>query len=150
MITLRALGADDLAALAALEQASQPLPWTDEALLVELVHDEAVVTGAFVHEKLSGYVAVRRVVDECWVLNIATHPAARRQGIGQRLMDAAAARGRSWLSSSLWLEVREGNAGARGLYERCGLVVVGRRPAYYPPVVFGAPREAAVVMSRPL
>jgi ribosomal-protein-alanine N-acetyltransferase len=150
VIALRSLVVDDLDALAALERASQPQPWTDEALLVELVHGDAVVTGAFVDGALAGYVALRRIVDECWVLNIATHPTARRRGIGARLMEAGTARGRAWLSSSLWLEVREGNASARALYERCGLAVVGRRPGYYPPLQDGAPREAAILMSKTL
>ena len=150
MIELRPLVVDDLDALAALERASQPKPWSDAALLVELVHADAVVIGAFVDGALAGYVALRRIVDECWVLNIATHPSARRRGVGARLMDAAAERGRAWLSSSLWLEVREGNDGARALYERSGLAVVGRRPGYYPPLVDGAPREAAILMSKAL
>jgi ribosomal-protein-alanine N-acetyltransferase len=150
VIELRRLVVDDLDALAALERASQPQPWTDEALLVELVHEDAVVTGAFVGGALAAYVALRRLVDECWVLNIATHPQARRKGLAARLLDAAAARGKAWLSSSLWLEVREGNAGARALYERCGLAVVGRRPDYYPPLVDGAPREAAILMTKSL
>jgi ribosomal-protein-alanine N-acetyltransferase len=150
VIALRRLVVDDLDALAALERASQPQPWADDALLVELVHEQAVVTGAFVDDALAGFVALRLIVDECWVLNIATHPNARRQGIGARLLDAAVARGRSWLTSSLWLEVREGNAPARALYERCGLAVVGRRPGYYPPLQQGGPREAAVLMTRAL
>ena len=150
MIVLRPLVVDDLDALAALERASQPLPWSDEALLVEIVHADAFVVGAFVDAVLAGYVALRRIVDECWVLNIATHPSARRQGVGARLIEAAAARGRAWLSSTLWLEVREGNGGARAMYERCGLAVVGRRPGYYPALEAGAPREAAILMSKTL
>jgi ribosomal-protein-alanine N-acetyltransferase len=151
VIAIRALGVDHLDAVAALEQAAQPQPWTDAALLVELVHDDAVVAGAFDgDDALVGYVAVRRLVDECWILNLATHPTARRRGVAARLMDEAMAHGRAWASSSLWLEVREENVGARALYERCGLVVVGRRPGYYPPLVPGAPREAAILMRRAL
>jgi len=149
VIAVRALGVDDLDAVASLERASQPQPWSDAALLVELVHDDAVVIGAFDDGALVGYVAVRRLVDECWILNIATHPSARRRGVAVRLMDEAVARGAVWASTSLWLEVREDNAGARALYERCGLAAVGRRPGYYPPLLPG-PREAAILMRRAL
>jgi ribosomal-protein-alanine N-acetyltransferase len=153
-VALRRLGVDDLEALAALEAAAHPLPWTDAALLVELVHDDAVVWGAFdvgaggEATTLVGHVVVRRLVDEAWVLDIATHPAARRRGIARRLIDAALAAAQAWTTPSLWLEVREGNSAARALYERCGFVVVGRRPGYYPPLVEGQPREAAVLMRR--
>jgi ribosomal-protein-alanine N-acetyltransferase len=151
LTSVRRLVVADLDALTDLEVAAQHLPWTSGALLVELVHEDAFVFGAVADDDaLVGHVVVRRMLDECWILNIATHPAARRQGIGRRLLEAAVARGRAWLSTSLWLEVREGNAPARALYERLGMRVVGRRPGYYPPVVDGAPREAAVLMSMAL
>ncbi len=150
MIAVRNLGVDDLPSIVSVERAAQDLPWSDEALLVELFHADAAVLGAFVDARLAGYVAVRRILDECWILNIATHPEVRRRGVGARLIDAARARGCVWLSSALWLEVRESNAAARSLYERSGLVVVGQRPGYYPPLRPGAPRETAVLMSRTL
>jgi ribosomal-protein-alanine N-acetyltransferase len=151
-VPIRRLGIDDLGALFALECAAQPLGWSEDALLVELVHDDALVFGVVDDGALVAYVAVRQILDELWILNIATHPQHRRRGYAGRLLALAA----TWrpapagpAPSSLWLEVREGNVGARALYERHGFVVVGTRPGYYPGLD-GRAREAAVVMRRPL
>lgn len=151
----RPLTVDDLDALCALEAASQPLPWDRAALLAELTHADAVVEGAFVDGvrvgalvgALVGYVAVRRIAGETWILNLATAPAARRRGVGRVLVDAAAAHAAA-AREPLWLEVREGNVGARALYAQCGFVEVGRRPGYYRPVPPSTTAEAAVLMTR--
>lgn len=150
---VRRLGVDDLAALFALDQVAQPLGWSEEALLVELVHEHAVVLGFIDDDDVPvGYVVVRQIVDELWILNIATHPEHRRRGHADRLLSLAAAQRPSPTGptpTSLWLEVREGNDGARALYSRHGFVVVGVRPGYYPGLA-GGPREAAVLMRRSL
>jgi ribosomal-protein-alanine N-acetyltransferase len=152
--TCRRLTVDDLGALFALEQAAQPIGWTEDALLLELVHDDAVVIGRHVEEVLVAYCVARAIVDERWILNIATHPEHRRRGHADALLKAAAqmAHGTTHApTTSLWLEVRASNHGAQALYMRHGFVVVGRRPAYYPALPDGdGEREAAILMRRPL
>lgn len=147
---LRVLGREDLAALLEVERASQPLPWSEAQLLEELLHEDAIVSGAFVDGTLSGYAAWRATVDELWLLNLAVLPSHRRRGLGRLLVEEGEALARARGLSSLWLEVREGNEGARVLYESAGFVVVGRRPAYYRPLTEGAPREDALLMRRSL
>lgn len=146
----RALGVDDLEALHALEVRAQPLPWSDDQLLLELVNDDARVLGVFVDDVLAGYVALRKMVDELWVLNIAVDPAQRRQGHARALFESALNHARAQLMSSLWLEVREGNRGARALYLAMGLEERATRKGYYPPVPPATEREAAVLMARVL
>lgn len=144
------LGVNDLEALFALETAAHPGGWSEEAILVELVHPDAKVFGVRDDGALVAWCALRVVLDELWVLNIATHPAARRRGHADRLLRAAAADGvfGSALTGT-WLEVREGNSGALALYERHGFVRQGRRPNYYPPLAPATAREAAVIMRAP-
>lgn len=145
----RALTIDDLDVLCALEAASQPLPWDRAALAAELAHADAVVVGAFVDDGrvLVGYIAIRRIAGETWILNLATAPVARRRGVGRLLVDVAAAHAAA-AREPLWLEVREGNGGARALYAQCGFVEVGRRPGYYRPAPPSTTAEAAVLMTR--
>jgi ribosomal-protein-alanine N-acetyltransferase len=148
---IRALSVDDLEPLHALELASQPLPWSDDQLLLELVNDDATVLGMLDSEHgLVGHVVMRRMVDELWVLNICVHPAHRRHGHARALLDSAMQHGRAKLMTTLWLEVREGNAAARALYDAIGLKETAKRPAYYPPIPPSTERETAVLMSRPL
>lgn len=94
---------------------------------------------------LLGYWVAMPVLDEVHLLNIAVAPEHRRQGWGQVLLQSLAtqalAKGAQWL----WLEVRTGNAPARGLYQRFGFQPMGVRKQYYP--AGHGQREDAVVMS---
>ncbi len=147
MSALVRLSTADLEPLATLEARAQPLPWSEDQLLLELVHDDAQVIGALRDGALLGFVVVRRIVDEAWVLNLAVDPEQRRVGLGRRLMDAARGAARAWGCTSLWLEVREGNASARALYHAVGMTERGRRPGYYAPLAPATEREVAVLMA---
>lgn len=146
-MALLRLGATDLEPLAALEQRVQPLPWSDDQLLLELVNDDARVLGLVDDGALHGYVVVRRMLEEAWILNLAVDPARRRTGLGHRLLQAAHDVARDWACASLWLEVRESNAPARALYRRMGMGERGRRDGYYAPIPPATKREVAVLMA---
>lgn len=75
------------------------------------------------------------------------NPAARRQGLGARLLAEVIATARAAGATRLMLEVRAGNQAAQALYQRAGFMVTGRRKGYYP-----APdgREDACLMDKPL
>lgn len=147
MIALLRLGTADLEPLAALEARAQPLPWSEDQLLLELVHDDARVLGLVDDGALCGYVAVRKILEEAWILNVAVDESRRRAGLGRRLLEAALQVAQLWRCSSLWLEVREGNAPARALYQALGLTERGRRPGYYAPIPPSSTRETAVLMA---
>ena len=86
---IRRLGPSDLAALVALENAAQAAPWTPQALADELRHDDGAVLGFVSAGSLIGHVCLRRIVDELWILNLATHPQQRRTGIARALISQA-------------------------------------------------------------
>src|ERR1700685_4492534 len=76
-----------------------------------------------------GFLASRQTAPgEREILFIAVDPAYRRHGIAKELRkrELAASRG-EW-----FLEVRESNLAAIGLYESLGFRVAGRRENYYP------------------
>ncbi len=65
------------------------------------------------------------------IITIDVAPAARRRGMGTRLMDWMAAKGRELHVQALRLEVAVDNADAIGFYRRAGFAEVGRIPGYY-------------------
>jgi [ribosomal protein S18]-alanine N-acetyltransferase len=145
-MSVRPLAARDLEALVALEGAAQQRGWSAGQLEEELMRADAEVRGLFEDERLVGYAAWRQSVDELWLLNLAVAPARRRHGYGRILVAEGGALARARGCTTLWLEVRASNEGARVLYEKLGFAVVGRRPGYYPPLTDGAPREDALQM----
>lgn len=147
---LRPLTSGDADALATLERDAQPLPWSPTKLREELEHDHAHVLGAFDDDELVAYAAYRRIADEVWLLNLAVHPRARRQGLARALLEEGVRWARAVGASSLWLEVRAGNAAARHLYASSGFLEEATRRRYYPPLDGRGPREDAILMRRPL
>lgn len=85
-----------------------------------------------------GFLATRQTAPgENEILNLAVDPAARRMGVGYRLVrQALESRSGEW-----FLEVRASNVAAIRLYEDLGFVRSGTRENYY-----GEPPEAAIVM----
>jgi ribosomal-protein-alanine N-acetyltransferase len=71
-------------------------------------------------------------VDSEWELeNIVVARAARRQGVGTRLLSEFVAHARSERGSGIYLEVRESNHSARALYRKAGFEETGLRKSYY-------------------
>jgi ribosomal-protein-alanine N-acetyltransferase len=79
---------------------------------------------------------------EADLVNLAVVPAARRRGVGRRLLEAAVAFCRRRGVALLWLRVRASNHAARAFYLQAGFRTVGRFRAYY-----ATPREDAVLMA---
>ena len=79
-----------------------------------------------------GFILTRTVADEAEILTLAVRPPARRQGLGARLVRAAARRAAASGATRMFLEVAEDNAAARALYGGLGFEPAGRRPRYYP------------------
>ena len=90
-----------------------------------------------------GYAGLLVILDEGYITNVAVHPDFRRLGIASALLEAFERFGREKELSFLTLEVRNGNAPARGLYTKHGFEDVGRRRNYYE-----HPREDAIIMTR--
>lgn len=99
-------------------------------------------------EEPVGFVLARAAGGEAEILSIGVVPAARRGGIGRRLLAAGTTRAASAGADALFLEVAEGNQAARQLYEQIGFEIVGRRADYYRHA--NGTGEAALVMRREL
>ena len=125
-----------------IEQQSFSVPWTEAMLRLQLAPDSHVFLTAGTAEGVVGYVGMLYVLDEGYISNVAVRPDCRRQGVAEALLAALEERARALLLRFVTLEVRESNAPALALYEKCGYRIVGRRKNYYE-----KPREDAILMT---
>lgn len=132
------------------EAQSYPTPWSPGVFQSELEQvrrgtrfyvvarrlptgDPAAVDATAVRRRgeIVGHAGLWFAVDEAHVTNVAVRAAARREGVGRRLMlvlaDEAIRRG-----CTAWtLEVRVSSSGAQELYRRFGFAPAGVRQKYY-------------------
>ena len=113
-------------ALAVLHAEAFDTPW-DAASLSALLDSP----GVFAVEQPDGFILIRVVADEAEILTLAVRPAARRSGLGGRLVEAAVIRAAALGAERMFLEVAEDTVAARALYARAGFVEAGRRRGYY-------------------
>ena len=133
---------EDAPKLAAIDALCFADPWSERSFADALQGAGYAFFGCLGKEGLLGYAGMLTVLDEADVTNVAVLPTARRQGIGRSLVEALIAEARRREVRLLHLEVREGNEGARALYEGLGFRVDGRRKAYY-----RHPTEDAILMT---
>lgn len=112
--------------LAALHAQAFDAPW-DAAAFADLLDQP----GVFAVAEPDGFILMRLVLDEAEILTLAVQPAARRAGLGGRLVGEGVVRATQGGAARVFLEVAESNAAARALYARAGFAEVGRRRAYY-------------------
>ena len=142
---IRPAQGSDAKALAAIEQACFSDPWS-EASIAETVQYET--TRSFVAASGGepiGYVMARISGEEAEILNLAVLPGFRRKGIARCLLSEAVASLGSAGVREAYLEVRQTNGSAIGLYQSAGFRPVGLRPDYY-----RNPREDALVLRAPI
>ncbi len=93
--------------------------------------------------KILAYAVYYVCGDEADLANIATMPEMRRHGIGGALLDETLEISRRGGVLRTFLEVRESNESARGLYLSRGFAEIGKRRRYY-----RNPTEDAILMAK--
>lgn len=121
------------------------VPWSAASLRSELNSPFANYFYVTVDGVFAGYGGFLSLSGEGEITRIAVLPQFRRMGLGKQLMEAMLSRAGELGLSAMFLEVRESNSPAIGLYQSFGFSQVGRRPNYYTD-----PTEAAVLMSADL
>lgn len=134
-VVLRPLTAADLDAVARIEAASAPTPWSRQLFAGELTVSPRLRHWlvAEVDAQVVAFAGVMILDDEAHLMNIAVAPSHRRFGLGGQLLialiDEVVDRGVRHLT----LEVRVDNTAALALYRRFSLAPVGTRKDYYGP-----------------
>lgn len=116
-----------LAELHALCFTETPRPWS-AAEFASLIPDTSILLLSCPQGFALGQIAGPEVT----LLTLAVHPAHRRQGLAQRLLQDFETRARARGAIEAFLEVAETNHPARALYAALGYVGTGRRRGYYP------------------
>lgn len=130
--TLRPMTADDVPAVAALEEASFQEPWSQRVLREELAAPaRTYVVAEDTNGRVVGYAGLMMTVGEAHVMTVAVDPQHRSRGIGTRLMLEMARAALRAGAEHLTLEVRATNGEAIRLYERFGFQPIGVRRNYY-------------------
>ena len=120
---------------------SLPEAWNIESIEKELSNKLAKYLVALDGNTVIGFVGMWIVFDEGDITNIAVHPAYRKQGIGNLLMNSLIALCKENNITSLTLEVRESNLPAQNLYKKHEFTEEGIRKNFY-----DNPKENAIIM----
>ena len=146
-MNIRPATSADCAALAAIDRAGNPAPWSAARFQTALNSRFDTVLLAERQSRPAAFIVWQTVADESELHLIATAPESRRLGLAAALMqcwfEAAAAQS----VRRLLLEVRAGNAAAQSLYLKYGFTEVGIRKHYYSLPEGG--HEDAVLMEKP-
>ncbi len=140
-ILIRRMNEDDIRSVVKIEQASFPLPWSENSFMRELHKTRSIPKVAELDNVVVGYVCIDYVMDEGHILNLAVHSAYRKRGIAAALVEDAVEELKLKGCRAVYLEVRASNHAARKLYGNIGFSVIGIRKNYYL-----APVEDAVIM----
>ena len=128
-----------------LQAASEAAQWPPDSYARLASSPDAIFLVCETSMRIIGFLVARQIADEAEILNIAVHPASRRQGVATFLLLAAFDAFRRAAVSRVFLELRQSNLAARALYEHHGFVPGSIRKSYY-----RDPIEHAVCMQKKL
>jgi ribosomal-protein-alanine N-acetyltransferase len=136
---MREMTESDLSLVIEIENRAFTHPWPKQAFEEILSHYARVL---LLDGKVIGYILYHVILDEAIVLNFAIDPDLHGAGHGDFLFSESLKELRSFGSRVFYLDVRESNAPAIGLYEKYGFSKMGIRKEYY-----SDPTENAIVMA---
>lgn len=127
---IRSMSPVDLKAVAAVEQASYQVPWSQgifrDCLLAGYQCLVLEIGGT-----ISGYAIMSVAAGEAHILNLCVHPECQQRGCGRRLLNALLIKAQVLGVERVFLEVRPSNDVAIRLYRSAGFEQIGVRPSYY-------------------
>lgn len=138
-MTIREITIDECKDILAIEQSCFLDSWSIEDFEYQVKSPHSMLIGAFIDEKVIGFINTVCVIDEVDINNVAVLKEYRRQHIGEELIKYALKHYSQ--AKKIFLEVRESNIPAISLYEKLGFIKYGERKNYY-----HSPTENALLM----
>lgn len=144
---IRTMKEADASKVAEMEKLCFSRPWSEKGFLdsLKLSYTCFLVAEEENTGKITGYIGIYFFVDEGEITNVAVHPDARNQGIGNALVAAMLEEAEKRGVDTVILEVRRSNDAAIHLYGKAGFEAIGIRKGFY-----DLPKEDAVIMNRKL
>ena len=142
MLNLRLMTLADIPAVYAIEQQVQTHPWS-KILFTESVQNGHHCTVLEQDSQVVGFCILQKVHDEANLLLMAIDPACQSRGLGMQLLEQSI-EGLGAQCNMVFLEVRQSNQAAIGLYEKTGFAQMDLRKNYYPTA---QGKEHAVLMA---
>jgi ribosomal-protein-alanine N-acetyltransferase len=130
-VKIRDMQLSDLESVVAVEQLSNPHPWSSGQFLSEFDNRCSVIDLLCLGEEITAFLCSWQVVDELHIQNVATHPDFRRRGLAAYLLTHRISQAKTAGVVVSLLEVRAQNRGAITLYEQLGYRQNGLRVGYY-------------------
>lgn len=141
MIRIEKMTKNNVSGVARLEKENFSDGWSIEALSDEIDNPDACYLVAINNDdEVCASAGFIQSFDTADIMNVSVDEKHRRQGIAKSLLFELLKEGKSRGIKKFTLEVREGNAPARNLYESFGFVNEGIRPDFY-----SNPKEGAVI-----
>lgn len=143
---IRPMRADDLPAVIEVEHDSYTHPWS-EGIIRDCLRVGYSCWVCELGDQIVGHTVMSVATGEAHLLNICIGPRWQGLGLGRRLLRRMLRIAGQRHADTMFLEVRDGNEGARWLYESEGFGEIGRRRGYYPA---HSGREDAIVYAKAL
>ena len=140
-IIIREMQKEDLIQVCEIEKANFSLPWSEKSFLESMERNDTLFLTAVAGEEVVGYLGCYCIDGTGEITNVAVKSSMRRRGIGRRLLQKLYEAGQVLDTKEFFLEVRESNEAAIGLYSREGFVKEGIRKNFYE-----KPVENALIM----
>ena len=138
---IRLMQENDLERVTAIERLVQTHPWSRQQFQESLASYQCTVYEQA--NQVVGFCILQPVLDEANLLLMAIDPSQQGKGLGYKLLDESIQQLKN-NPIQIFLEVRESNTAAVGLYEKIGFHQIDLRKNYYPNP--DGSREHAVIM----
>ena len=129
--------------LALLEKQCFSVPWSENALRMELTKENSRFFVAIIKNEVLGYIGANNVLGEVYIDNIAVFSNFRGLGVATTLLNHLISVSKEENCDLVTLEVRESNTIARKLYEKLGFKNVGVRKNFY-----DQPKEDGIIYTK--
>lgn len=140
-IVIRTMLQSDLPEVCQIEKENFSLPWSEKSFSESMERMDTIFLAALEGNEVVGYLGCYCICGTGEITNVAVKSTHRRKGIGGKLLEKLYKEGIALECEEYFLEVRESNEAAIGLYTRQGFVKEGIRKNFYE-----MPVENAVIM----